>query len=47
VLDSLGPDGTADAAPQTLIALVQALRAVGLEKDARALALEAAVAAGI
>ena len=47
VLDSLGPDGTASAAPQTLIALVQALRAVGLEKDARALALEAAVAAGI
>jgi hypothetical protein len=47
VLDSLGPDGTAAAAPQTLIALVQALRAVGLEKDARALALEAAVAAGI
>jgi hypothetical protein len=47
VLDSLGPDGTANAAPQTLIALVQALRAVGLEKDARALALEAAVAAGI
>jgi hypothetical protein len=47
VLDSLGTDGTANAAPQTLIALVQALRAVGLEADARALALEAAVAAGI
>ena len=47
VLDSLWIDGTAGAAPQTLIALVQALRAVGLEADARALAVEAAVAAGI
>lgn len=47
VLDSLGPDGAAGLAPQTLIALVQALRAVGLEADARALALEAAVAAGV
>jgi hypothetical protein len=47
VLASLGPDGTAGAAPQTLIALVHALRAVGLEKDARVLALEAAVAAGV
>jgi hypothetical protein len=47
VLDSLAVDGTAGAAPQTLIALVQALRAVGLEADARALAVEAAVAAGI
>lgn len=47
VLASLGSDGTAGAAPQTLIALVQALRAVGLEKDARALALEAAVVAGL
>lgn len=47
VLASLGSDGTAGTAPQTLIALVQALRAVGLEKDARALALEAAVVAGL
>jgi hypothetical protein len=47
VLDSLGSDGTANVAPQTLVALVQALRAVGLEADARALALEAAVNAGI
>jgi hypothetical protein len=47
VLASLGPDGAAGAAPQTLIALVHALRAVGLEKDARVLALEAAAAAGV
>jgi hypothetical protein len=47
VLASLGPDGAASAAPQTLVALVQALRAVGLETEARALALEAAVAAGV
>jgi hypothetical protein len=47
VLASLGSDGMAGAAPQTQIALVQALRAVGLEADARALALEAAVVAGL
>ncbi|HEX2115674.1 MAG TPA: hypothetical protein VHM01_14805 [Alphaproteobacteria bacterium] len=47
VLDSMGPDGTASVPPQTLIALVQALRAVGLETDARALALEAAISAGL
>jgi hypothetical protein len=47
VLASLPPEGSAGAAPQTLIALIHALRAVGLEADARALALEAAIAAGI
>ena len=47
VLASLPPEGTAGVPPQALIALVQALRAVGLESDARALGLEAAIAAGL
>ncbi len=34
MLASLAPDGPASAPPQTLIALIQALRAVGLEADA-------------
>lgn len=47
VLASLGPEGPRAWTPHTQIALIQALRAVGREADARALALEAAVAAGI
>ena len=47
MLASLPPEGAAGVPPQTLIALIQALRAVGLEGDARALALEAAIAAGL
>jgi hypothetical protein len=47
VLASLPPEGAAGMPPQTLIALIQALRAVGLESDARALGLEAAIAAGL
>lgn len=47
VLASMGPDGAAGTPPQTLIALIQALRAVGLEAEARAFALEAAIAAGV
>jgi hypothetical protein len=44
---SLGPDGPAGAAPQTLLAVLDALRAVGQDETARALALEAAIAAGL
>ncbi len=47
VLASMDPDGAASTAPQTLIALIHALRAVGLESEARELALEAAISAGI
>jgi hypothetical protein len=45
-LIALGPGGTASNHPLTLSAVIEALRAVGLEKDARAIALEAAIAAG-
>jgi hypothetical protein len=47
VLASLPQEGPAGAPPVTLIALIQALRAAGLEADARTLALEAAIAAGL
>jgi hypothetical protein len=44
---ALGPEGPAGAAPQTLLALLDALRAVGQEQAARALAVEAAIASGL
>jgi hypothetical protein len=44
---ALGGEGPAGAAPQTLLAVFDALRAVGLDESARALALEAAIAAGL
>lgn len=43
----LGEKGAAGAAPLALEAVVAALRTVGLRNEARALALEAAIAAGI
>lgn len=43
----LGMEGPAGAAPQTLLALLDALRAVGQEPAARALAVEAAIASGL
>lgn len=46
-LDMLGPEGTAGAAPHTVALVLDALRAAGLDNDARALALEAAIAAGL
>jgi hypothetical protein len=45
-LIALGPAGTASNHPLTLSAVIDALRAVGLEREARAIALEAAIAAG-
>ncbi len=45
VLVVLGPDGPAAAHPITLNAAIWALRGVGLEAEARGLALEAAIAA--
>jgi hypothetical protein len=45
-VQALGVEGPAGAAPQTLLAVFDALRAVGLDESARALALEAAIAAG-
>ncbi len=46
-LIALGPDGPAGAQPAALATAIGALRAVGLEKDARSLALEAALASGV
>ena len=46
-LDMLGPEGAAGAAPHTVALVLDALRAAGLDADARALALEAAIAAGL
>jgi hypothetical protein len=43
----LGPEGAAGAAPHTIALVLDALRAAGLDAEARALALEAAVAAGL
>ncbi|HEX6980571.1 MAG TPA: hypothetical protein VF342_14870 [Alphaproteobacteria bacterium] len=47
VLATLGTDGPDGLTPHTLVALLQALRAVGLEGEARALAIEAAITAGL
>jgi len=47
VLVALGDDGAARAHPMATAAAVAALRAVGLTAEARGLALEAALAAGI
>jgi hypothetical protein len=46
-LDMLGPEGAAGAAPHTIALVLDALRAAGLDADARALAIEAAIAAGL
>jgi len=46
-LDMLGPEGAAGAAPHTVALVLDALRAAGLDADARTLAIEAAVAAGL
>lgn len=46
-LDMLGPEGAAGAAPHTAALVLDALRAAGLDADARALAVEAAIAAGL
>ena len=46
-LDMLGAEGAAGAAPHTVALVLDALRAAGLDADARALAVEAAVAAGL
>jgi hypothetical protein len=45
-LAMLGADGPASTSPYALAAILSALRAVGLEKEAHALAIEAALAAG-
>jgi hypothetical protein len=44
---ALGSEGPAGAAPQTLLAVFDALRAVGQDETARLMALEAAIAAGL
>jgi len=46
-LDMLGTEGAAGAAPHTVALVLDALRAAGLDNDARALAIEAAIAAGL
>lgn len=46
-LSLLGGDGAAGAAPHTVALVLDALRAVGLDPDARALAVETAIAAGL
>lgn len=46
-LIAIGPDGPDAVHPEALFRAVTALRAVGLEDDARALALEALAAAGV
>jgi len=46
-LAALGQDGAAGAAPQTVALALDALRAAGLDADARALAVETAIAAGL
>jgi hypothetical protein len=43
----LGESGTAESHPLALNAVLRALREVGLERDARALAIEAAIAKGV
>ena len=43
----LGDDGPARASPLVLSAVISGLRQIGLEKEARSLALEAAIGAGI
>jgi hypothetical protein len=43
----LGQSGPGTSAPTTLAQVLEGLMAVGLERDARALALEAAVAQGL
>jgi hypothetical protein len=45
-LIALGPGGTSTYHPLMVSAVIDALRVIGLEKEARAIALEAAVAAG-
>ena len=47
VLHMLGTDGAAGAPPAVLLAVLDGLRAVGLEETARLLALEAAIASGL
>ena len=46
-IDMLGPEGAAGASPHTVALVLDALRAAGLDADARALAIEAAIAAGL
>jgi hypothetical protein len=46
-LIALGSGGTSTSHPLTISAVIDALRAIGLESEARAIALEAAVAAGV
>ncbi|WP_404382139.1 hypothetical protein [Caenispirillum salinarum] len=46
-LIAIGPDGPDAVHPEALFRAVAALKAVGLERDARALALEALAAAGV
>lgn len=46
-LNMLGTEGAAGSAPHTAALALDALRAAGLDADARALALEAAIAAGL
>jgi len=47
VVHMLGSDGAAGAPPAVLLAVLDGLRAVGLEETARLLALEAAIASGL
>jgi hypothetical protein len=47
VLAALGTEGAAGAAPQTVALALDALRAANLDADARALAVETAIAAGL
>ena len=47
VLVALGQRDLAQASPLTLSAVIVALRQVGLDAEARALAVEAAIAAGV
>jgi hypothetical protein len=47
VVHVLGGEGAAGAPPQTLLAVLDGLRAVGLEETARLLALESAIASGL
>ncbi|MBI3453162.1 MAG: hypothetical protein HY057_10140 [Rhodospirillales bacterium] len=46
-LAALGAEGAAGAGPYTLAGVIEALRSAGFEADARALAIEAAVASGL
>ena len=47
VLVALGPGGAQNSNPIALDKAIESLRRLGLNKDARGLAIEAAVAAGI